>query len=102
MTKRRYLSPSALFRRQRGSRRTRKRRQRLAEAQNWRCAHCGCQLEPDTATIDHVWPIGMGGPAVWENEVAACEPCNKERSRKGSCRGAHTVAEAALYEGAPA
>ena len=28
------------------------------------------------ATIDHVDPLSKGGPDVFENTVAACEPCN--------------------------
>lgn len=62
-----------------GSRAKRARRNRLAEAQNWRCAYCGCGLEPGTATIEHVVALCLGGPHSEENMVAACEPCNHAR-----------------------
>ncbi len=52
---------------------------RLCEAQNWRCAYCGCALEPETATIEHAMPLSWGGAHAWENLIAACEPCNRMR-----------------------
>ena len=57
-------------------------RNRLAEAQNWRCAYCHCSLDPETATIEHVHPLGLGGAHDWENMVVACRPCNAEANRK--------------------
>jgi 5-methylcytosine-specific restriction endonuclease McrA len=51
-------------------------RERLAEAQNWRCCYCGLRLEPETATLEHVVPYGQGGMTSWDNCVVACSPCN--------------------------
>lgn len=60
------------------------RRVALAEAQNWRCAHCGetMDLQPDgwnSATVEHVIPISQGGLRDWGNEVAAHRRCNEAR-----------------------
>lgn len=56
----------------------------LAEAQNWRCAYCGCHCH-DTGNSwsapsrEHVVPVVAGGLHVWENEVMACRLCNNGR-----------------------
>jgi hypothetical protein len=60
----------------------RKMRIRLCEAQNWHCAYCGAPMEPETATIEHVIPISVGGANKWENMVAACGPCNLKADSK--------------------
>lgn len=54
-------------------------RQRVAEAQNWRCCYCGCRIEPGTATLDHVIPKTKGGGSEYGNCVAACLPCNNAK-----------------------
>jgi len=51
----------------------------LAEAQNWRCAYCGCVMEIETSTADHVVPRSKGGSNFHTNLVAACFLCNQER-----------------------
>lgn len=47
------------------------------------CQYCGRVCEPKELTLDHVIPrsrwTGQGGPTVWTNVVAACEPCNKRK-----------------------
>lgn len=78
----------------------RSKRERLAEAQGWRCCYCGVTLLRDVheqhpmlmrfgrhglrpkvrrallVTIDHVWPKALGGNRDWPNIVAACSACN--------------------------
>lgn len=56
---------------------------RLAEAQNWRCAYCGVQVNviygrnnPKKATRDHVVPKRKGGSNHYENMVMSCAGCN--------------------------
>lgn len=34
----------------------------------------------DAATIEHVVPQALGGPARWHNEVAACRACNAAKA----------------------
>lgn len=63
------------------------RRYALAEAQNWRCAHCGGVMRlgvghEDSVTIEHVVPLGDGGMRAWGNEVAAHSRCNAARGTK--------------------
>lgn len=86
----------------------RSKRERLAEAQAWRCAYCGVRMRiPDDpvpgelahlrpfprtfvqalhlleATIDEVIPRALGGPTSWENQVAACRACNEIKGQSG-------------------
>lgn len=59
-------------------------RERLAEAQNWRCCYCACVMEQRAShmrgvTIEHYQAQSHGGPRHWSNCVAACRTCNQER-----------------------
>lgn len=59
-------------------------RNRLAEAQNWRCAHCGgrmdgTKMEPDAPTFEHIVPRSKGGPDVISNFVIVHHKCNVTR-----------------------
>jgi len=64
-------------------------RKRLAEAQNWRCCYCGCELgakpkpfqsyRPNAMTLEHVVSKVDGGIKAWENLVVACHRCNNFR-----------------------
>lgn len=59
-------------------------RNRLAEAQNWRCCWCTKLTVPepdrkDSATIEHVIPRCEGGPDEWENFAMSCSDCNQRR-----------------------
>ena len=63
----------------------RRRRLRLAEAQNWRCAYCLGEMHMDGtrldgATIEHLTPKSLGGDNRAENLVSACKACNMARS----------------------
>jgi 5-methylcytosine-specific restriction endonuclease McrA len=40
------------------------------------CQYCGQHASAEDLTFDHVIPKSMGGLTMWENVVAACEPCN--------------------------
>jgi 5-methylcytosine-specific restriction endonuclease McrA len=39
-------------------------------------------MSQNSITIDHVKPRCRGGTTVWENVVAACHPCNREKADK--------------------
>lgn len=54
-TGRRYESVTAKFLRD------------LLDRQDYRCALTGWELEPSTATIDHIMPLARGGDHVPEN-----------------------------------
>lgn len=43
---------------------------------DFRCAYCGCSLDLDTSTIDHVYPISKGGKTSWDNCTSSCRKCN--------------------------
>jgi 5-methylcytosine-specific restriction endonuclease McrA len=46
---------------------------------NFMCAYCRCEVDADTATIDHVHPQKLGGETSWTNCVIACKKCNNEK-----------------------
>lgn len=56
----------------------RRRKERLSEAQNHRCAYCGCDVWGRT-TLDHIIPRRDGGNGHKSNLVIACQPCNERR-----------------------
>ncbi|CAO3430051.1 HNH endonuclease [Azospirillum doebereinerae] len=77
------------------------RRLALAEAQGWRCVHCGQPMRydgnhPDGATIEHVIPLAFGGQRVWGNEVAAHQRCNHARGHKPLDMDSETIARSFL------
>jgi len=43
------------------------------------CEWCNCKLEQETATLEHVIPLGRGGLDNPNNITLACKPCNDER-----------------------
>lgn len=57
---------------------------------NWQCQYCRCDVDDDTASIDHVKPVDLyrrEGKTrmeahVWENVVTACKPCNSKKGNK--------------------
>lgn len=51
------------------------------------CQYCGTRAS--SLTVDHVIPRSRGGLHVWDNVVAACQPCNHRK-------GGKSVAEARM------
>ena len=46
------------------------------------CPYCGRQLTPDSATLDHLDPLALGGLHGVSNVVACCRACNaRKRAR---------------------
>ena len=52
------------------------------EKYNWQCAYCGCELDRQTATADHVTPLSRGGSSNISNIVPACLHCNLTKNTK--------------------
>lgn len=46
------------------------------------CQYCGGAFQAEYLTFDHVIPRSKGGRTMWDNVVAACEPCNLQKSHK--------------------
>jgi 5-methylcytosine-specific restriction endonuclease McrA len=44
------------------------------------CQYCGVRVRESDATLDHVYPVSLGGKNTWENLTTACKPCNWNKS----------------------
>ena len=62
-------------------------RRNLLVRDNNQCQYCETKKGP--LTLDHVLPKNRGGGDVWENLVAACQPCNRKK-------GSRTLVEAKM------
>jgi 5-methylcytosine-specific restriction endonuclease McrA len=58
------------------------------------CVYCGRPGTGRELTIDHVMPRSRGGRTTWENVVAACGRCNRDK-------GDRTPDEAGMRMGVP-
>ena len=52
-----------------------------------RCAYCGCEIGPrasssTTWAMDHIIPIGQGGPNIGQNMRPACYRCNYNKGTR--------------------
>lgn len=43
---------------------------------NYSCAYCLKQLEPQELSIDHILPKSRGGKETWDNLITSCKTCN--------------------------
>ena len=57
-------------------------RTHLFERDGWTCHYCGDAVTTESATLDHLVPVSMGGMNTAENLVAACFLCNSVKSGK--------------------
>ena len=57
-------------------------RKNILDRDHGRCAYCGCSLNMSTMTLDHVYPLTLGGLNDWMNVRAACTACNGEKGSK--------------------
>jgi 5-methylcytosine-specific restriction endonuclease McrA len=48
----------------------------------YQCQYCGDTFDAPELTIDHVVPVSHGGKTTWDNTVAACEECNRNKGNK--------------------
>lgn len=46
----------------------------------YRCQYCETAVTEQTATLDHVHPVSLGGKTTWENSTTACKPCNYRKA----------------------
>jgi len=52
----------------------------LVEAQGYRCAMTGRSLSPETASLDHIVPVRLGGGHVVENVQVLHKDVNRAKS----------------------
>ena len=58
---------------------SRKKREKMLKKGMKTCCWCGCALNIDNSTIEHVIPLDCGGLDNANNRKLACEPCNSDR-----------------------
>lgn len=46
------------------------------------CAYCERPIPIEDASMDHVIPQSLGGPATWDNLVNACRRCNEKKANR--------------------
>jgi 5-methylcytosine-specific restriction endonuclease McrA len=46
---------------------------------DYSCIYCGCSLDAETATIDHIHPVSKGGTTSWDNCAISCMRCNHNK-----------------------
>jgi 5-methylcytosine-specific restriction endonuclease McrA len=46
------------------------------------CQYCTKPVALSNVTMDHVYPVSMGGSTCWENIVASCMKCNTTKGSK--------------------
>jgi len=49
---------------------------------NSECQYCGCHVNRESVTIDHVIPKSRGGKHEWTNVVVSCKKCNTKKSNR--------------------
>ena len=57
-------------------------RQHIFESWGWKCAYCDCDLNENTATIDHIRPRHKGGKSTRANMAASCVKCNFQKASR--------------------
>ncbi len=55
---------------------------RLAPGVVSTCQYCGESFQPSDLTLDHVIPRSRGGNSTWENLVACCHSCNRQKGNR--------------------
>lgn len=60
----------------------RENRLKIYERDNYKCQHCGKQLDRFTSTLDHVTPVSKGGDNSFENLITSCRECNSKKNAK--------------------
>ncbi len=48
------------------------------------CQYCGVVLPAGELTLDHVLPRSRGGLSTWENLVACCHSCNRQKRQSSA------------------
>ena len=53
--------------------------QKIWAADNFQCVYCGAHMGKVLMTIDHLYPLELGGKNDVTNYVSSCKPCNKSK-----------------------
>jgi len=74
---------------------TKKIKEQLLKASDYKCEYCGVEVNEHTAMIDHKIPISAGGTSDIENLAIACPKCNILKADKILGRISNPVVESA-------
>lgn len=68
------------------TRATRKEILELLESQSYRCALSGVSLTPETAELDHILPVSMGGTNLIDNLQVLHKEVNRMKGNMDNAR----------------
>ena len=54
----------------------------ICDVARWLCVYCGCRLDVETATADHIIPLSRGGANDISNIALSCRSCNSKKHDK--------------------
>lgn len=57
-------------------------RKNILMRDRYTCQYCGQKFHAGELTLDHIQPRSRGGLATWENLVAACHSCNRQKGNR--------------------
>lgn len=57
-------------------------RKRVFDRDGWRCQLCGVKVTEQTAELDHIIPMALGGPHTYENTQCTCMTCNRAKGAR--------------------
>lgn len=46
------------------------------------CAYCGKVTPKGDLTLDHIYPLSLGGKGTWKNLISACRKCNNKKGAR--------------------
>lgn len=63
------------------------------------CEYCACRddFSPDSFTVDHIYPVSLGGRSVSDNLAWACFGCNGRKHTKTKGNDSETGEAIALF-----
>ena len=59
---------------------TKRWRQVIFSRDNWTCRYCGEKKAEAELSVDHFWPLFLGGKESPENYCCSCQSCNQVKS----------------------
>jgi hypothetical protein len=56
----------------------------VLDRDDWLCQYCGCEVDRNTGTVDHIVPASLGGLFEADNLRTACHACNQAKGDRST------------------